>query len=118
MNPPPNDQSVSVASIREHFRMALDEEARLAHAHRSDSYYTSSRGRNVGEDEQLAVRYAREIDLLPSADEAGDPGRYAARILRDLESLKAKFRISEEDPDGYGIGTLHTISRKISTHIG
>lgn len=118
MNSTPNGLSVSIASIREHFRSALDEESKLAHAHRSDSYYTSSRGRNVGEDEQIAVRYAREIDLQPSADESGDPGRYAARLLGDLESLKAKFRVSEEDPEGYGIGTLHTISRKVSGHIG
>ena len=38
---------------------------------------------------------------------------YAHRLIGDLEAIKAEYRMSEDDPDGYGIGTLHSISRKL-----
>lgn len=36
-----------------------------------------------------------------------------ARLLQDLEGVKERFRVLEEDDDGYGIGTLHSLSRKM-----
>ena len=102
-----------IAEIQDQYREALAEETALARAHQSDSYYTSSRGHNVGHDELVAVVYAEKIALAPSAAESGDPVGYANRLLGDLEAIKADYRIAEDDPDGYGIGTLHSISRKL-----
>ncbi|QWG13345.1 hypothetical protein KMZ29_00910 [Bradyrhizobium sediminis] len=102
-----------IAEIQDQFREALAEETALARAHQSDSYYTSARGHNVGHDEMVAVVYAEKIVLAPSAAESGDPVSYANRLLGDLEAIKADYRIVEDDPDGYGIGTLHSISRKL-----
>ncbi|QWG23537.1 hypothetical protein KMZ93_00860 [Bradyrhizobium sediminis] len=102
-----------IAEIQDQFREALAEETALACAHQSDSYYTSSRGHNIGHDEMVAVVYAEKIALAPSAAESGDPVSYAHRLLGDLEAIKAEYRIAEDDPDGYGIGTLHSISRKL-----
>jgi hypothetical protein len=102
-----------VESVRQFYRDALNAESDLAFKHRSDSYYTSN-GRNISQDEFAAVVYAGKIDLTPSAGESGDARKYAARLLADLEIIKADFRASEEDPDGFGIGTLHTISRKLA----
>ena len=105
-----------IAAIREQYREALDQETALACAHRSDPHYTSARGRNVGQDEMVAVIYAEKITLTPSAAESGDPAAYARRLLDDLEAIKAEYRIAEDDPDGYGIGTLHSISRKLEPY--
>lgn len=102
-----------IAEIQQHYRKAIAEETALAHGHQSDPYYTSSRGHNVGHDEMVAVVHAEKIALAPSAAELGDPVSYANRLIADLEAIKADYRISEEDPDGYGIGTLHSISRKL-----
>jgi hypothetical protein len=104
-----------IAEIQDHFREAIAVETALAYRHKSDSYYTCSRGHNVGQDEMLAVVYAEKIVLAPSAAESGDPVSFARRLLGDLEAIKAEFRISEDDPDGYGIGTLHSISRKLES---
>lgn len=102
-----------IAEIQNHYRAAIAEEAALASAHRTDPYYTSSRGHNVGQDEMVAVIYAEKIVLTPSAGERGDSAAYARRLLDDLEAIKADYRTSEDDPDGYGIGSLHSISRKL-----
>ena len=102
-----------IAEIQDHYRKAIAEETALACAHQSDPYYTSSRGHNVGHDEMVAVIYAEKIVLTPSAAESGDPVSYANRLIDDLEAIKADYRISEDDPDGYGVGTLHSISRKL-----
>lgn len=106
-----------IAEIQQHYRMAIAEQTALAFAHQSDPYYTSSRGRNVGQDEMVAVVYAEKIALTPSAAESGDPAAYARRLIDDLEAIKAEYRISEHDPDGYGIGTLHSISSKLEPFI-
>lgn len=107
------DASQRIIEIQDLYRKAIAEETALAYAHQSDSYYTSSRGHNVGHDEMVAVIYAEKIVLTPSAAESGDPVSYAHRLIDDLEAIKADYRISEDDPDGYGIGTLHSISRKL-----
>jgi hypothetical protein len=103
----------SIADIQALYRTAIAEETALASGHMSDPYYTSSRGHNVGRDEMVAVIYAEKIVLTPGAAELGDPVLYANRLIGDLEAIKADYRISEDDPDGYGIGTLHSISRKL-----
>ena len=63
----------------------------------------------------VAVTYAERIVLTPSVAERGDPAAYTRRLLDDLEAIKADYRISEDDPDGYGIGSLHSISRKLES---
>lgn len=102
-----------IADIQALYRKAIAEETALASGHISDPYYTSSRGHNVGRDEMVAVIYAEKIVLTPGAAELGDPVLYANRLIGDLEAIKADYRISEDDPDGFGIGTLHSISRKL-----
>lgn len=104
-----------IAEIQDHFRQALAEETALAYGRQTDPYYASLRGHNVGQDEMMAVIYAEKIVLAPSGAESGDPVSYANRLLGDLEAIKAEYRISEDDPDGYGIGTLHSISRKLES---
>lgn len=106
-----------IAEIQQHFREALAEEIELAYAHQSDPHYTSSRGHNIGHDEMVAVIYAEKIVLAPSESESGDPLSYAHRLLGDLEAIKADYRIAEDDPDGYGIGTLHSLSRKLEAFV-
>jgi hypothetical protein len=104
-----------IAEIQVHYRAAIAEEAALALAHQSDPYYTSWRGHNVGQDEMVAVTYAEQIILTPSVAELGDPAAYTRRLLDNLEAIKADYRIAEDDPDGYGIGSLHSISRKLES---
>ena len=104
-----------IAEIQVLYRAAIDEEAALALAHQSDPYYTSWRGHNVGQDEMVAATYAEQIILAPSVAELGNPDAYVRRLLDNLEAIKADYRISEDDPDGYGIGSLHSISRKLES---
>jgi hypothetical protein len=111
--PARGDNAQRIAEIQDEFQEALDEETELAQAHKTDPYYTSSRGHNIGHDEMVAVTYAERILLTPSAAELRDPAAFAARLLADLEAIKAAYRTAEDDPDGYGIGTLHSISRKL-----
>ena len=106
-----------IAEIQEQYRKAIAEETALAYGHRSDPHYTSSRGHNVGQDEMVAVVYAEKIVLTPTAAELGDPVSYANRLIDDIEAIKADYRKSEDDPDGYGIGTLHSISRKLEAFV-
>jgi len=102
-----------IAEIQELYRTAVGAETALAFDHKSDPYYTSSRGHNVGRDEMMAVIYAEKIVLTPSAAEFSDPLLYVNRLVADIEVIKADYRVAEDDPDGYGIGTLHSISRKL-----
>lgn len=108
-----------VLEIKERFEAALREESDLAQRHRVDSYYTDfSTGHNVGADELIAVGYARRIDIQPSAGEAGSPARYLLRVLDDLENAKSAFKSAETDIDGYGIGTLHSLTQKLLDGFG
>jgi hypothetical protein len=108
-----NSVASQIRTLQEYYAAVLLEEASAAAAHRNDPYFTNSRGHNVGQDEILAIVYAREINLKPTEDESSNAGTYACRILRDLEKLKEKYRLNEVDPDGYGIATLHSISSKL-----
>lgn len=108
----------STAEIQDYYRRVIAEETALAYRHKSDPYYTSLRGHNVGDDEMVAVIYAGKITLTPSAAESGDPVLYARRLIDDLDAIKADYRMAEDDPDGYGIGTLHGISTKLARFTG
>jgi hypothetical protein len=79
----------------------------------SDPYFTSD-GHDVGRDETVAILYAQRIDLTPTASELADSALYADRLLSDLEAIKRDYRSSEDDPEGYGIGTLHSLSRALA----
>lgn len=106
--------SIDMALIRTRFEDALNEEEQLGWQHKADSYYTDpSTGHNVGADELRAVGHARSIHLDATDVEIQNPARYLARLLDDLEEIKCVFRAQESDPDGYGIGTLHSISKKL-----
>lgn len=115
-HPPAGDPVLppEVTEIQNALRRAIDEETALAYRHTSDSYYTSADGHNVGRDETVAVLYAQGIVLVPAPSELADPASYADRLLADLEAIKQNYRSSEDDPDGYGIGTLHSISRALA----
>jgi hypothetical protein len=109
----------AVLEIRERFEAALREEADLAQRHRADSYYTDlSTGHNVGADELIAAGYARRIDVRPSAHEEERPAAYLLRLLEDLENSKSAFEAAETDVDGYGIGTLHSLTQKLLDGFG
>lgn len=85
-------------------------------ARESNSNFASLNGRNISRDERIALIYAKNILLEPESSELANPSTYAKRLLRDLENIKAKYRASEDDPDGFGIGTLHSISRAIEPY--
>lgn len=109
----------AVQEIKERFESAGREEADLAQRHKIDSYYTDSlTGHNIGDDELTAVGYVRRIELLPSAKEEGSPVAYLLRLLEDLENTKSAFRSLETDVDGYGIGTLHSLTQKLLDDFG
>jgi hypothetical protein len=108
-----SSEEAKILKIREAFEALLHEESATAHQHRSDSHFTNSRGRNVGRDEQLALHYARDIRLTPAPDEITDASLYLSRLLRELEAKKQSFRANEEDPEGFGIATLHGFSRTL-----
>jgi hypothetical protein len=103
-------------AVQQIYRDAINAESKMAYEHRSDNYYTSN-GRNISQDEYAAIHYAGKINLAPSEEETADPRKFALRLLSDLEAIKADFRISENDPHGFGIGTLHTISRKLTAFV-
>ena len=109
-----NFQADQIKRLQQHYAAVLLEETSAAVAHRNNSYFTSSRGHNIGQDEILAIVYAEKINLKPTDEESGNVQQYARRILDDLENVKEKYRLNEGDPDGYGIGTLHSISSKLS----
>ena len=105
----------SILAIQSAYKTALDEESALGSRHRMDSFYTSSRGHNIGKDELIAVIRARELVLTPTEAERADTVLYTNRLLADLEVIKQTYRVSEEDPEGYGIGTLHSLSRALAS---
>ena len=109
-----NSLADQIRRLQQYFAAVLLEEASAAVAHRNDSYFTNSRGHNIGQDEILAIVYAENINLKPTDEESRNVQQYACRILNDLENVKEKYRLNEGDPDGYGIGTLHSISSKLS----
>lgn len=117
MPPDASANRQAIADIQNAFRAAIDQETIVASNHISDSYYTSSRGRNVGRDEMMAVVFAKKLALTPSVTEVADPLQYAKRLIADLEVIKSDYRASEDDPDGFGIGTLHGISRALEPFI-
>ena len=98
-----------VSKIQQAFRTALSNESASAHRHQSDVHFTTSRGRNVGEDEHLALVYAQRLKLAPEPGEESE--QYLLRLLRKLEAQKQDFRLNEEDPEGFGVATLHGLSR-------
>jgi hypothetical protein len=109
MNPPV--QQDEIRQVRLAFEAALGIESKVAHEHRSSHYFTTSRGHNVGRDEQLALIYAQRLRLTPLPEEIDDCSAYLKRLLDELETEKRNFRASEEDPEGFGIATLHGLSR-------
>lgn len=100
-----------VSKIQQAFQDAILRESAAAEKHRSDPQFTTSRGWNLSHDEMLAVVYAQRLKLAPAPNEIDDPAQYLDRLLRELETQKQDFRASEEDPEGYGIATLHGLSR-------
>ena len=106
--------SPEIIEIQNAWCRAVDAESALAYRHICDPYYTSSNGHDVGRDETVAILYAQRIDLTPKASELADSARYADRLLIDLETIKRDYRSSEDDPAGYGIGTLHSLSRALT----
>lgn len=102
----------AIAELQARYQAALATETALAFKHRSDPYWSSG-GHNIGDDELSAVEYAQGLDLVSAAVERGDPIRYGMGLLKDLESIKDRYRLNERDPDGYGIGTLHSIAREM-----
>lgn len=107
----------AIAEIQDEFRKAIEHETAVAFKHQSDAYYTDSRGHNVGGDEMTAVIFAGRLVLTPGAAELADPLLYATRLMADLESIKGAYRVSQDDPEGYGIGTLHGFSRVLEPFI-
>lgn len=107
----------AIDDIQNAFRKAIGQETTVAFHHQSDSYYTSSRGHNVGRDEMMAVVFAQRLVLTASATERADPLLYARRLIADLEVIKSEYRVSEDDPDGFGIATLYGISRALEPFI-
>lgn len=103
----------AILAVQDAYKVALDQESALGSQHRLDSYYTTSRGHNIGKDELIAVLRAQTLDLMPTEAEHDDVVLYANRLLADLEIIKQNYRTSEEDPEGYGIGTLHSLSRAL-----
>lgn len=102
-----------IIEIQSAWGSAVDAESALAYRHTSDPYFTSD-GHDVGRDETVAILYAQRIDLTPTASELADSALYADRLLSDLEAIKRDYRSSEDDPEGYGIGTLHSLSRALA----
>jgi len=96
------------------FSRILDHELAAGHAHVNDSRYTDSSLHNIGKDELAAVACARALNLHPSDGEMDEYDRYVDRVLGDLERMKDRFRLEQDDPHGYGIATLHGISRKLT----
>jgi len=104
----------AILAVQNAYKDALDQESALGSRHRLDSFYTSSRGHNIGKDELIAVLRARELVLTPTDAERDNAVLYVNRLLADLEVIKQVYRNSEEDPEGYGIGTLHSLSRALA----
>lgn len=100
-----------VLQIQQAFQAALSSESAAAYKHQSDIQFTTGRGRNLSQDERLALLYAQRLQLAPAAGELGDPKQYLLRLLQELETQKHDFRLNEEDPEGVGIATLHGLSR-------
>lgn len=89
----------------------LEEEKRLAKDHLSNPYYTDMMtGRNVGQDEQVAVWSAEgayQIAVQTTSD-----SQFIDVFMKHLWDRITVYRKEADDPDGYGVGTLHSIVRK------
>jgi hypothetical protein len=105
--------------VRAKFKEALDEERVIAEAHMRDPRFKSplGSGPNVGHWELVAVRYASDIDLDPKPEDLDNVGSYVDRLLRELEEVKRRFRALEQDDDGFGIGTLHNLTRRLREQV-
>ncbi|MDC2891501.1 hypothetical protein [Psychrosphaera algicola] len=97
------------------FKELLNNAKDEALEHISNDYYKDHiTGHNVGYDELMAVNYLESIDLKPTDDEIKNIGSYTSRLLNELKLLTKKYQSVEEDPDGFGIGTLHSILKSFS----
>jgi len=95
------------------FADILDDETRKANEHLGNPYWSSS-GHNIGQDELQALAFARRVDFHLLDSDEGHAKKYAERVLEALEACKPAFRDLAADPEGYGIGTLHEISRRFT----
>jgi hypothetical protein len=89
----------------------LGDETRKANEHLANPYWSSS-GHNIGQDELQAVAFARRVDFNLLESDEGSAEKYAERVQEALNTCKPDFRALADDPDGYGIGTLHDITRQ------
>jgi len=82
-----------------------------------DSYYTDiMTGHNIGKDEYSAIRYAEtSLDSVSCSD--NDQYKFINEFMNELMKQKDNFRRDYKDPDGYGIGTLHCIERRVKDKV-
>jgi len=79
----------------------------------SDSYWTSDRGHNVGQDGYYAYRAALGV-FLKVLDRRPRSKTPLQDTVAAIEALKPPLRIEPADPDGFGLATLGEIQRDLS----
>ena len=71
---------------------------------------------NVGDIEKMAASEARH--LLETTDRELPPEIYLAALTSGLDRLACRWRQSDYDEDGYGVGTIHAIGRLLPDYTG
>ena len=105
------------SSLKEKIIEIIKDERKLAKEHLNDPYYTDMMtGHNIGEDEELAVKYA-EI-AFKAANDLEDKNQFINKFIGELLNQKNVFRRVCEDPDGFGIVTLHDVERRAKDKAG
>ena len=101
-------------SIQAFYLAQIAEQAAEADRHLASSHWVDRQtGRNVGLDEREALAAMRGVDPAPLPGEEDDPARHRARLIAELEIVADRFRREARDPDGYGIGTIGTVIRRL-----
>lgn len=110
----PENHRFSARDIGSIFKDVLCEQIEEAVAHMGDTFWTDGRtGHNIGRNELDAVRMMEGIQSGPTAEKCVDPDTYARWLLKELDSVAERFRLTVPDPDGYGIATIGTVKRNL-----
>jgi len=103
-----------LASLRPHLILIFARQAEDAGRKLSDSYWTSDRGHNVGQDVFAAYGAALRA-VLAVLDRRPRSRTPLLDAVTAVEALMPALRIEPADPDGYGLATLHEIRRDLAS---
>ncbi|MFA9218081.1 MAG: hypothetical protein ACEQSK_13385 [Sphingomonadaceae bacterium] len=98
----------TAAQVRARLADALAVEARTANQHQADAQYWGPTG-------AIELRAIDEIQdlILSLRPHTAHGGKFAALCHAGLGTMLAQWRADSGDPDGFGLGTIHSVRRAL-----